>query len=189
MIKTTLCAIIVLTSTVGGLSAYADSDYVGHWALTLPNGGPGWLGITQEDGALQAAILLAKFQIFPDEILLRQKVAKRYTDLLEASDVELITPHVPLEYESVWAQYSILAQDEEHRKILQNNLETQGIPTAIYYPKPLHMQTAYSTLGYREGDFPVSERTSKRIFSLPMHPYLQEKDQKRIVKALNQMHG
>ena len=144
------------------------------------------IGINGRLDTLQAAILLAKFHIFPDEILLRQKVAKRYTDLLEALDIELSTPHVPSGYQSVWAQYSVLANDEEHRTVLQDNLKNHGIPTAIYYPKPLHLQTAYSTLGYRKGDFPVSESTSQCIFSLPMHPYLKEEDQKRIVKTLNQ---
>ncbi len=144
------------------------------------------IGINGRLDTLQAAILLAKFHIFPDEILLRQKIAKRYTDLLAALDVELSTPHVPSGYQSVWAQYSVLAHGEEHRTVLQDNLKNHGIPTAIHYPKPLHLQTAYSTLGYREGDFPVSESTSQCVFSLPMHPYLKEEDQKRIVKTLNQ---
>ena len=143
------------------------------------------IGINGRLDTLQAAILLAKLQIFPDEIILRQKAAERYTRLLEASDVDLSTPHVPSGYQSVWAQYSVLAHDEEHRTSLQDNLKNHGIPTAIYYPKPLHLQTAYSTLGYRNGDFPVSESISQCIFSLPMHPYLKEEDQKRIVKALN----
>jgi len=146
------------------------------------------IGINGRLDTLQAAILLAKFHIFPDEILLRQKVAKRYTDLLAASDAELSTPHVPSGYQSVWAQYSVLANNEKHRTVLQDNLINHEIPTAIYYPKPLHLQTAYATLGYREGDFPVSESTSQSIFSLPMHPYLKEEDQKRIVETLNQAH-
>jgi len=144
------------------------------------------IGINGRLDTLQAAILLAKFQIFPDEILRRQKVAKRYTDLLSSLDYELSTPYVPSGYQSVWAQYSILAKDEAHRTALQDKLKNARIPTAIYYPKPLHLQTAYAALGYREGDFPVSESTSQRIFSLPMHPYLKEKDQKRIVKILNE---
>jgi len=63
-------------------------------------------------------------------------------------------------------------------------LKAAGIPTAIYYPKPLHLQTAFGYLGYKEGDFPISEDYSQRIFSLPMHPYLSKADQERIISAL-----
>ena len=84
------------------------------------------------------------------------------------------------DYKSVWAQYSILARDSEHRDRLQAKLKQEGIPSAIYYPKPLHLQTAFSYLGYEAGDFPVSEDCSQRIFSLPMHPYLTESDQEKI---------
>ncbi len=85
---------------------------------------------------------------------------------------------------SVWAQYSILAKNEKHRSALQAKLKEAGIPTAIYYPKPLHLQTAFSYLGYRQGDFPVSEDCASRIFSLPMHPYLRTEDQDKIVHLL-----
>ena len=77
-------------------------------------------------------------------------------------------------YKSAWAQYSVLAADEQHRTDLQNKLKEAGIPTAIYYPTPLHLQSAFSGLGYKKGDFPVSEESAERIFSLPMHPYLTE---------------
>jgi dTDP-4-amino-4,6-dideoxygalactose transaminase len=86
---------------------------------------------------------------------------------------------------SVWAQYSVLAGDGESRSILQAKLKDGGIPTAVYYPLPLHLQTAYAYLGYRKGDFPVSEDSASRIFSLPMHPYLEAQDQERIIKAMN----
>jgi dTDP-4-amino-4,6-dideoxygalactose transaminase len=86
---------------------------------------------------------------------------------------------------SAWAQYSVLAKDETHRTQLQAKLKETGIPTAIYYPKPLHLQTAFKPLGYKEGDFPISEDFSGRIFSLPMHPYLTGTDQEVIVKALS----
>jgi dTDP-4-amino-4,6-dideoxygalactose transaminase len=142
------------------------------------------IGINGRLDTLQAAILHAKFDIFPKEIELRQEAATRYSELLSDLGNGPLTPHVPSEYQSVWAQYSILAKDLEQRSELQNKLKEAGIPTAIYYPKPLHLQTAFQELGYKEGDFPVSEDYSGRIFSLPMHPYLTEKDQEQIAKSL-----
>jgi dTDP-4-amino-4,6-dideoxygalactose transaminase len=138
------------------------------------------IGINGRMDTLQAAILHAKFDIFPDEIVKRQKVAEKYTELLSSLDIELVTPVVPPEYQSVWAQYSILSRDETQRSELQARLKEAGIPTAIYYPKPLHLQPAFQGLGYREGDFPVSEGYSRRVFSLPLHPYLKSEEQERI---------
>jgi dTDP-4-amino-4,6-dideoxygalactose transaminase len=140
-------------------------------------------GINGRMDTLQAAILLAKFDIFPEEIKLRQKVAHRYSVLLNRQ-AEVQTPVIFDKIKSAWAQYSVLAKDETHRAGLQNRLKTAGIPSAIYYPKPLHLQTAFKYLGYKEGDFPVSEDFSSRIFSLPMHPYLSSDDQERIAAAL-----
>jgi UDP-2-acetamido-2-deoxy-ribo-hexuluronate aminotransferase len=142
------------------------------------------IGINARLDTLQAAILLAKFKIFPEEIILRQQVAEKYQHLLAAAADQLIRPVVPAGVQSVWAQYSVLAADAEHRSVLQKRLGENGIPSAVYYPKPLHLQTAFESLGYRQGDFPVSEDCSERIFSLPMHPYLTEEEQKRIVEAL-----
>jgi dTDP-4-amino-4,6-dideoxygalactose transaminase len=133
---------------------------------------------------LQAAILLAKFDIFPEEIELRQQAARRYTRLLN-QNTEVQAPMVPGEMKSAWAQYSVLAKDETHRSKLQAKLKQADIPTAIYYPKPLHLQTAFKSLGFKEGDFPVSEDCSSRIFSLPMHPYLSSLDQERIAQVLS----
>jgi len=133
---------------------------------------------------LQAAILLAKFEIFPEEIELRNQVARNYSELISAANKELSTPFVPYGYKSVWAQYSILAKNEKQRTDMQNRLKEVGIPTAIYYPIPLHLQTAFDGLGYKKGDFPISEDISSRIFSLPMHPYLKEEDQKNIAEII-----
>jgi UDP-2-acetamido-2-deoxy-ribo-hexuluronate aminotransferase len=138
------------------------------------------IGINGRMDTLQAAVLQAKFDIFPKEVELRQDVAARYTELLSSRRVELITPFVPLESQSVWAQYSILAKNKSQRSEIQTRLKEAGIPTAIYYPKPLHVQPAFKELGYKEGDFPISEDYSQRIFSLPMHPYLKPEDQERI---------
>ena len=142
------------------------------------------VGINGRLDTVQAAILLAKFEIFPEEVELRQQVAESYTRLLSSRTNELSTPLVPSGRKSVWAQYSVMAQNEGHRSTLLANLKKSGIPFAIYYPKPLHLQQAFSSLGYSEGDFPVSESVSRRIFSLPMHPYLDRADQERIIDCL-----
>ncbi len=141
------------------------------------------IGINGRLDTLQAAILLAKFDIYPEEVDLRNIVARRYTDMLQEIK-SLTAPIVKKGFLSVWAQYSLLAEDSEHRNRVQQALKTKHIPTAIYYPKPLHLQTAFTSLGYKYGDFPVSERCSERIFSLPMHPYLEENTQKEIVSTL-----
>jgi len=141
------------------------------------------IGLNARLDTLQAAILLAKFEIFPEEVELRQQVAQRYTNLL-ISVSQLRVPGVPEGYLSAWAQYSLLAEDEKHRTGLQQRLCQAGIPTAIFYPQPLHLQAAFAPLGYRAGDFPISEDCASRIFSLPMHPYLQAETQEKIVALL-----
>lgn len=143
------------------------------------------IGINGRLDTLQAAILLAKFDIFPEEVKLRQEVANFYTTLLD-TNTSLLTPNTPEGYQSVWAQYSILAKDGDHRTALQKKLQENKIPTAIYYPKPLHLQTAFAGLGYKPGDFPVSEDIAGRIFSLPMHPYLTKQDQIMITEAITE---
>ena len=142
------------------------------------------IGINGRLDTMQAAILLAKFEIFPEELDLRQEKAKTYTRLLTGGGAPVICPEIPEGYLSAWAQYSVLAKDGVERSSLQEKLKHAGIPTAIYYPKPLHLQTAFSDLGYREGDFPVSEDCAKRIFSLPMHPYLETGDQEKTAEVL-----
>lgn len=144
------------------------------------------IGVNGRLDTLQAAILLAKFSLFEEEVGLRQAVADRYGELLQTCQ-GLVTPEIPPGYRSVWAQYSLLARDEAHRDAVMKGLQGKGIPTAVYYPRPLHLQGAFSSLGYREGDFPVSEDSAKRIFSLPMHPYLSEADQQEIASALRSL--
>jgi dTDP-4-amino-4,6-dideoxygalactose transaminase len=142
------------------------------------------IGVNGRLDTIQAGILLAKFDIFPEEIELRQQAADRYTSLLTPLS-KIQTPAIPQGYKSAWAQYSVLAADEKQRKDLQNKLKEADIPTAIYYPKPLHLQSAFYDLGYRRGDFPISEEISGRIFSLPMHPYLAEEAQQRIAEVID----
>ncbi len=142
------------------------------------------IGINGRLDTLQAAILLAKFAIFPEELDLRQEVARRYNELL---DGVVATPVIPGGYKSAWAQYSILARDSMQRAAFMAALKGEGVPTAVYYPKPLHLQAAFTDAGYRKGDFPVAEDCAGRIFSLPMHPYLVEKDQRRIADILKRV--
>ena len=141
------------------------------------------IGVNGRLDTIQAGILLAKFDIFAEEVELRQQVAERYTAMLTPL-ANVHPPTIPPGYKSAWAQYSILADNEKQRADMQNKLKSDNIPTAIYYPKPLHLQSAFSDLGYSEGDFPISEAISSRIFSLPMHPYLAEEDQQKIVEII-----
>lgn len=136
------------------------------------------IGINGRLDTLQAAILLPKLEIFDSEIKERQEVAARYSTALK--DIVKV-PHVPEGLFSAWAQYAVLT---DKRDLYLDKLKALGIPTAVYYPRPLHLQTAFSNLGYRQGDFPVAEQTSDRIFSLPMYPYLDPSDQNKIVEAV-----
>ena len=136
------------------------------------------IGINGRMDTLQAAVLLEKLEIFPGEIKARNRSAEIYSEGLGKT---VKVPQIPQGSTSVWAQYSILS---EARGTLQETLKSANIPTAIYYPKPLHLQEAFSSLGYQRGDFPVSEKTSREIFSLPMHPYLSDKVIKGIVSII-----
>jgi UDP-2-acetamido-2-deoxy-ribo-hexuluronate aminotransferase len=136
------------------------------------------VGINGRLDTIQAAVLLAKMEIFDEEIKLRDKVAKKYSESLKDS---VIVPYVANDRTSVWAQYSILSENRDEKI---KKLKEKGIPTAIYYPKPLHLQQAFAYLGYKKGDFPVSEKISDKVFSIPMHPYLKEDEQKYIIDAM-----
>jgi UDP-2-acetamido-2-deoxy-ribo-hexuluronate aminotransferase len=141
------------------------------------------IGINGRLDTLQAAILLSKLEIFESEIKERQVVAARYTKAFK----DLVqVPYVPDGLLSAWAQYSVVT---DKRDSYLSKLKELGIPTAVYYPRPLHLQTAFSHLGYRQGDFPVSEQASERIFSLPMNPYLDSDDQNRIIEAVTTAHA
>ena len=138
------------------------------------------IGINARMDTLQAAVLLPKLEIFPRELESRHRVATRYAELLTSHE-SLQIPTVPEGYRSAWALYCILSN---RRDELRDTLASRGVPTAIYYPKPLHLQTAFSHLGYETGDFPVAESTAKQILSLPIHPYLHERDIRWIAKQL-----
>ena len=147
------------------------------------------IGLNARLDSLQAAVLLPKLEILPEEIGRRQRVAAAYSRLITERGLDLQVPSLPQGLSSAWAQYSVLARDEEHRRRWQQSLGRASVPTAVYYPKPLHMQRAFTGLGYRPEDMPISLAMSERIFSLPMHPYLAETEILRIVKAMDQAEG
>lgn len=136
------------------------------------------IGLNGRLDTLQAAVLLAKFPHYEEEIAARNKIADLYTEQLKG---HVITPHICENNLSVYAQYSIKAKDRDN---LQKHLNAKGIPTAVHYPRPLHLQTAFSFLGHKEGDFPIAEEVSNEIISLPMHPFLNEADQKIITDEI-----
>ncbi len=136
------------------------------------------IGINGRMDTIQAAVLLAKLEIFAEEIAKRQTAAAYYSNQLKD---HVVVPSIPEEYQSAWAQYSI---QSDHRQAIMDRLKKSEIPTAIYYPKPLHLQKAFSFLGYEKGQMPVSEHVAQRIFSLPMHPYLTEEEQGVIARCI-----
>jgi dTDP-4-amino-4,6-dideoxygalactose transaminase len=138
------------------------------------------IGITGRLDTIQAAVLIEKLKIFPDEIAARDRVAARYSQGL--ADVALV-PRVGNESTSVWAQYTIKLKPRQRDKFAAD-LKAQGIPTAIYYTKPLHRQPAYRDYPIAYGGVPVSEQLSGEVISLPMHAYLEEPDQDRIIGAV-----
>jgi len=143
------------------------------------------IGVTGRLDTIQAAVLIEKLKIFPDEIVARHEVAARYSAAL--ADVVKV-PVVPEGYTSVWAQYTVRMAPEK-RDGFAAALKAQGIPTAIYYPKPLHRQTAYEKFPVAEGGLPVSDQLAGEVISLPMHPYLDNADQDRVIAAVRQALG
>jgi len=137
------------------------------------------IGLASRLDTIQAAVLSEKLKIFPDEIEARQAVAKRYAEGLR--DVVII-PSVPDRLTSVWAQYTIRVSGGR-RDALAAALKAEGIPTAIYYPIPLHRQVAYKQYPVGRAALTVSDKLAGEVISLPMHPYLDEPTQARIVEA------
>jgi UDP-2-acetamido-2-deoxy-ribo-hexuluronate aminotransferase len=167
-----------------GGALFTDDDDLAAALISIRNHGQGGdryehvrLGINGRLDTLQAAVLLAKLEIFDQELAARQEVARRYQEGLQGL---VKTPMVAPGCTSAWAQYSVESPDRAH---LLARLQGGGVPTAIYYPIPLHLQAVFQGLGYGPGDFPVSEAAAARIFSLPMHPYLAPADQERIIEV------
>ena len=140
------------------------------------------IGMNSRLDSIQAAILLVKLKAFKEfELTDVNKVAVRYAEKLNGV---VKTPTVPEGYYSSWAQYTLQLESEEQRAGLQAALKALDIPTAIYYPIPMHQQTAFKYLNPDDNRCPVSERIAKTVLSLPIHPYLSEKDQDVICDAV-----
>ena len=137
-----------------------------------------YLGLNGRLDTLQAAVLLAKLPHFPGEVSARQRIGARYSELLRG---HCAVPEVLPGNTHVYAQYTVRAP---YRDQLSEKLKEQGIPTAIYYPKCLHEQPVFAPLGYAWGTFPESEKASREVISLPMHPWLTEADQDKVVAAV-----
>jgi UDP-2-acetamido-2-deoxy-ribo-hexuluronate aminotransferase len=144
------------------------------------------LGLTGRLDTMQAAILIEKLKIFEDEITARNKVAARYAQGL--GNVVSI-PRLAAGCTSVWAQYTIRLPKGCDRDTFAATLKAQGIPTSIYYSKSMHQQTAYREFPVVDGGLPVSEKLSEDVISLPMHAYLDEPTQERIIKAVRGASG
>ena len=138
------------------------------------------IGMNGRLDTIQAAILLQKLTIFEEEIATRNLIARRYAEGL--SDVAIV-PEPPDEVVSTWAQYTIRLAPGR-RDALAAVLKELGIPSAIYYPKPLHRQTAYGHFPVPGNGLPVSDQLADEVISLPMHPYLDTATQERIIDAV-----
>ena len=140
------------------------------------------IGINGRIDTIQAAILLEKLSIFNNELISRNKIANYYSNNITSN---FNKPFIPKDYLSSWAQYSLLANSELERNEIISILSNANIPSMIYYKLPLHLQAVFKKLGYGDGDFPISEKISRQIFSIPMHPYLDNEKQNRIIEVLN----
>lgn len=136
------------------------------------------IGINGRMDTIQAAILLEKMKLFPDEIIMRQRVAQKYEQLLAGL---VRTPVIVEGNTSVFAQYTI---EVPNRDEFQKKMQVIGIPTAVHYPIPMHQQKALSEFGYKLGDYPIAERASSRVVSLPMHPYISIEEQQQVASAV-----
>lgn len=139
------------------------------------------IGVNSRLDTLQAAILLEKLAIYPDEIEARQVVAKRYSDALHN---RFDVPFVPEGCRSVWAQYTLRAKTTEERAAVLENLKNAGVPSVVYYPMPLHQQTAYASYPKDPSGLPTSAQHAATVFSLPMHPYLDADTQAVVIDTL-----
>jgi len=139
-----------------------------------------FLGMNGRFDTLQAAVLLAKLPHFDWEVRERGRIGARYTSLLTPS---CIPPAIAPGNTHVYAQYTIRVPQRDK---VAEQLKAQQIPSAVYYPKCLHEQPVFADAGARWGDFPESEKASREVLSLPMHPFLTEADQDRVVTALGE---
>lgn len=140
------------------------------------------IGLNGRFDTLQAAVLLAKLDIFTEEVALRSEIGAQYSRLFAAaSGSNIVTPYIEPYNTSVYAQYTIQV---DNRDSLQQALQAKGVPTAVHYPVPLNLQPAFAALGRGAGSFPIAETVAGKVMSLPMHPYLADTDMETIVAAV-----
>lgn len=139
-----------------------------------------YIGMGGRLDTIQAAVLNVKLKYYPKDLAKRAEVALKYTKALENKS-NIILPFVDKKATSAWAQYSIRVKNRDE---VQNRLKEAGIPTAVHYPMPLHLQECFKYLGYKKGDFLISEIVSEEIMSLPMNPYLTDEEIKYIEEKL-----
>ena len=137
------------------------------------------IGVNGRLDSLQAAILLAKLAIFPDEVASRARLGARYSELLAGAPC--VTPFIEAHNTSVFAQYTVHLED---REAVVARLGEQGIPTSVHYPIPLNLQPAFADTGPAVGALPEAERAAAGVLSLPMHPYLRDAEQRQVAEAL-----
>ena len=139
------------------------------------------IGLTARLDSMQAAVLIEKLKIFSEELELRQNVASRYHAAL---DGVVGVQHLGEDISSSWAQYTVKLPQGTDRAAFQAKLKDDGIPTAIYYPKGMHEQAPYAHYPMATGGLPVTQDCCERVVALPMHPYLEEATQERIITAV-----
>lgn len=143
------------------------------------------IGVNSRLDTLQAAILQVKLRAFADmELEAVNAVAAQYTEALGS---RVKTPAVPEGFSSSWAQYTITLPEVDQQDALQAALKAQGIPTMVYYPKPMHEQTAFKDIPFMKGSCPVTERLCGRVLALPMHPYLTEESAGTVVSEIKKL--
>ena len=142
------------------------------------------LGMNGRMDTIQAAVVLAKLDIFEDELDARQKVAAWYSERLKD---DYVVPETDPEYFSAWAQYTLRVKGRTSRDAVVDGMKAQGIPVMIYYPIPLHEQTAYKNLGYGDVKLPYCSAVAKEVFSVPMHPYLKEDEVEQVCEQLRKL--
>ena len=138
-----------------------------------------FIGLGARMDTIQAAIVNVKLKYYKQDFEKRNKVAKKYNEMLRDSDI--ILPTIKSDRSTPWAQYSIRVKNRDE---IQNKLKEAGIPTAVHYPIPLHLQECFKYLGYKKRDFSVAERVSQEIMSLPMNPDLENEEVETIVKSI-----
>ena len=140
-----------------------------------------YIGMGGRLDTIQAAVLNVKLKYYPKDLTLRQEVAQKYHSKLNIKNSKLVLPFVEEGRTSAWAQYSVRVKNRDE---FQEKLKFAGIPTAVHYPMSLHLQECFKYLGYKKGDFPISEIVSNEIMSLPMNPYISDEEIEYIVGNL-----